>query len=140
MNILLQRLWFIKSITKGKTCTIGKLYLDGVFECYTLEDEVRADGVKVPSLTAIPYGEYQVVMDFSERFQTTMPHILNVPGFEGIRIHCGNTALDTEGCILLGTTKGKEDIGNSRDAFHNFLPKLDAATKKGEAWINIVKG
>lgn len=67
-----------------------------------------------------------------------MPHILNVPGFTGIRIHSGNTHADTYGCPLVGTTKGKDFVGNSRIAYQRFMPKLEAALKKGKVFINIV--
>jgi hypothetical protein len=77
-------------------------------------------------------GSYEVVIDDSSRFKSLMPHILNVPNFEGIRIHSGNTDKDTEGCILLGTTwAGGDFIGNSRVAFANFFTQLrDAKTAR----------
>ena len=113
--------------------TIGKMYIDGVFECFTLEDVVR-NGPKVPGATAIPAGSYNVIVDFSNRFQKDMPHILDVPGFEGIRIHSGNTDADTEGCILLGRNRAEDYVGESRLAFASFFPKLQAA---GEATITV---
>ena len=70
--------------------TIGRLMVDGLFDSYTLEDVVR-DGPKIPGRTAIPYGRYQVIIDYSNRFKRPMPLLLNVPGFTGIRIHQGNT-------------------------------------------------
>ena len=75
--------------------TEGKLYIDDVFECYTVEDEDRhleAGGTKVYGRTAIPKGSYEVVLSMSNRFKKLLPEILNVPGFAGIRIHTGNTA------------------------------------------------
>jgi hypothetical protein len=83
--------------------TIGELHVNGVFECFTLEDTVRP--VKIKGETAIPEGRYEVVVNFSERFQRPLPLLLNVPNFEGVRIHPGNTDKDTEGCILVGWTK-----------------------------------
>jgi len=69
--------------------------------CYMLEDVVRPKGaVKVPGKTAIPAGRYEVVVNFSNRFQRQMILLLNVPGFDGIRAHGGNTAVDTDGCLL----------------------------------------
>jgi hypothetical protein len=124
----------LKRIDFTPNSTIGELSIDGVFECYTLEDVVRASGVKVDGQTAIPEGTYKVIVDFSNRFQRFMPHILDVPGFEGIRIHAGNEAKDTEGCILLGRTKGKDFIGESKLAVQAFYPKLQAAK---EATITI---
>lgn len=88
--------------------TIGHLYIDGKFFCYTLEDEIRMDGVKVYGKTAIPTGIYKVVVDMSNRFKRLMPRILDVPMFKGIRIHGGNTEEDSHGCPLVAyNTDGK---------------------------------
>jgi dynactin complex subunit len=92
----------VKRFEFKDTHTIGKMYVDGVYECYTLEDVVR-NGTKVLGKTAIPIGEYKLIVDASVRFKQDMPHILNVPDFTGVRIHSGNTSADTDGCILLGT-------------------------------------
>ncbi|MEI8134834.1 MAG: DUF5675 family protein [bacterium] len=104
--------------------TIGSLLVDGSFECFTLEDVVRAPGIKVPGATAIPTGSYQVIIDYSVRFRRMMPHVLDVPLFEGIRIHSGNTTSDTEGCIILGATRSYNTITRSKIAFDNFFRKL----------------
>ena len=103
--------------------TIGDMYVDGVWECYTLEDVVRS-GPKVFGQTAIPEGAYEVRITFSNRFKRDLPLLLGVAGFEGIRIHPGNTAENTEGCILVGRNKTKDFIGNSRDAFDNLYAKM----------------
>ena len=124
----------VHRLTLTGTSTIGEMIVDGKFECYTLEDPVRAPGVKVPGDTAIPAGTYQVIIDDSARFGRPMPHILNVPGFVGIRIHCGNTSEDTEGCILVGTHKGSNEIDHCRPAFERFFTALEDA---GSAWITI---
>jgi hypothetical protein len=71
--------------------TIGDLFVDGNFECYTLGDIVH-DGPKVPGRTAIPEGQYEIIINDSARFKRRMPLLLRVPGFEGVRIHSGNTA------------------------------------------------
>ena len=92
--------------------TIGELSIDGKFVCYTLEDKVR--DVKIKNVTAIPYGKYELAITFSNRFQQYMPLLLNVPGFEGVRIHSGNKSADTEGCILVGSSKSLNFIGSSR--------------------------
>lgn len=102
------------------------MFIDGKFECYTLEDITRT-GAKVYGETAIPSGTYRLVIDWSNRYGRKMPHVLDVPGFDGIRIHAGNTAVDTLGCILLGKTKGTDSIGQSKMAFEEFYRKLDAA-------------
>jgi hypothetical protein len=111
--------------------TIGTLSIDGTFECYTCEDVIRAPGVKIPGETAIPAGSYPVVLDYSNRFGATMPHVLSVPGFNGIRIHPGNTAADTEGCLLVGLTKQAASVGASRIAFGSLMIKLTAALHAG---------
>ncbi|CAB4126453.1 hypothetical protein UFOVP89_61 [uncultured Caudovirales phage] len=109
------------------TYTVGRLYIDDVYFCYTLEDKVR-EGEKVNGQTAIPTGTYNVIIDVSTRFGKQLPHILNVPNFTGVRIHAGNTSKDTEGCILLGQTyAGKDFIGNSKSAFDVFFEKLKQA-------------
>lgn len=119
----------VRRDTFTSSSTIGQLFVNGEFECFTLEDVVRSPGVKVYGATAIPVGTYSVITDFSSHFQKDLPHILDVPGFEGIRIHCGNTDKDTEGCILLGRTKGEDFVGESKLAFASFFPKLQAAGK-----------
>jgi hypothetical protein len=118
--------------------TIGELSIDGKFECFTLEDKVRA--VKVHGKTAIPEGIYEVIINFSPRFKKQLPRLLNVPNFDGILIHPGNTAANTDGCILVGTTKTKDFVGNSRVAFNALFPKLEAGMKKGKLFIQVVGG
>jgi len=111
------------------TYTVGRLYIDDVYFCYTLEDKVR-EGAKVNGRTAIPNGTYSVIIDVSTRFGKQLPHILDVPNFEGVRIHSGNTSKDTEGCILLGHTyAGTDFIGNSKLAFDVFFNKLKESKK-----------
>lgn len=115
--------------------TIGTLYIDGIRECHTLEDKDRRledGGVKVYGETAIPRGIYGAVINFSQRFKQPMPQILNVPGFEGIRIHPGNTAEDTHGCILVGVGIGQDKLYNSRQAYERLFNKLEAAEALGE--------
>lgn len=140
----------LKIVRQSKTLhsTIGSLYIDGVKLCDTLEDTNRnltstmtldqINKIKVPHETAIPTGRYQVIIDMSTRFKKLMPHILDVPGFEGIRIHSGNTSVDTEGCILLGTKIDNDTIASSRDTIANFIPKLEDGLKKGNVFINII--
>jgi hypothetical protein len=97
--------------------TIGRLYNGDVFLCYTLEDETREAGIKIPGRTSIPYGRYEIAITFSPKYNRKMPILLDVPMFEGIRIHSGNDDGDTEGCILVGLSKGKDMIFESRLAF-----------------------
>lgn len=120
--------------------TIGRMYVNGVFECYTLEDKDRkleAGGQKVYGLTSIPRGSYTLIMSFSNRFQKYLPEILNVPQFEGIRIHGGNSDVDSHGCILVGQTKVKDFIGNSRAALAQLLTKIKSVEKKEKITITI---
>ena len=107
----------------GGNYTIGDLFVDDNFICNTLEDKVRAPDVKIQNKTAIPEGTYQVVIDFSNRFQRMMPRICDVPNFTGIRIHPGNTDKDTNGCILLGkkTEQPTDWLSNSRSYFDKFF-------------------
>lgn len=105
--------------------TPGKLLVDGVFECFTLEDVVRPK--KIPGETAIPAGTYKVIIDMSNRFKRLLPLVVDVPGFAGVRIHPGNTDKDTEGCILVGTSRSKDFVGNSRAAFDVLFKKMQAA-------------
>jgi hypothetical protein len=116
--------------------TIGKLYANGEFVCYTLEDcdrYLENGGVKVQNKTAIPRGLYNVTVNFSERFQRKMPLILNVPGFAGIRIHAGNTSVDTDGCILVGMNKEVDKILQSRDAVDAVTALIDKAIADGQS-------
>ena len=115
--------------------TIGKLYIDGEYFCETLEDKDRfleAGGKKEYSKTAIPRGVYSVVLNESTRFKKLMPLLLNVPQFEGIRIHSGNKPEDTDGCILVGRTRRSNFIENSRDAFNDLMAILEKAIASGE--------
>ncbi len=90
------------------TETLGNLLVDGKMFCYTLEDRVRKPNEsKVYGQTAIPAGKYEIVVDMSKRFKRMMPRLLNVPGFEGVRIHGGNTHLDTHGCPLVAYNQYK---------------------------------
>lgn len=112
--------------------TIGELLVNGEHECWTVEDVVRPVGApKVHAKTAIPYGTYPVVITWSPRFKRELPLLVGVPGFEGIRIHAGNTADDTEGCILPGTTHTSDAVANSRVAFNALFAKLQDAIRRG---------
>ena len=113
--------------------TLGSLYIDNVFECFTLEDISR--DVKIMHETCIPAGTYEVQITFSTRFQKQMPLLLNVLGFRGIRIHSGNTKEDTSGCILVGQVRGQDIIYNSKIAFTNLFEKLVSYPKKIEIEI-----
>lgn len=133
MKLILKRIHF------GDTFTVGQLYEETELGespiCYTLEDKVReVEGQpvsqwKVQNETAIPRGTYPVSITFSNRFQTRLPLLGNVDGYQGVRIHSGNSSKDTEGCILVGQTwDGKSDwIGSSKIALSAVLPKIESS-------------
>jgi hypothetical protein len=132
VNLVLQR-----EILTDKS-TVGHMFVDGEHVCFTLEDVVRAPGVKVYGNTAIPFGRYRVVITESTRFKIPLPLLLGVPAFEGIRIHPGNTPAQTEGCILVGLTKDVDRIGKSQIAMSLLFPKIQVAIDRGEeVWITI---
>ncbi len=131
------------------THTIGVLSCDTDNVFYTCEDKdrnLKSDmpiqgirEIKVPSKTAIPYGTYEIVITYSNRFKKQIPLLLNVPCFEGIRIHAGNTADDTEGCILLGETLIENGVGQSRLAILAFTEWLKNAMRTDKVFIKISK-
>lgn len=153
MEVLLRR------IAKKKEYTIGKLYLDGEYFCDTLEPtwrnllgkrlkpgevDVRLGRVsgkkaqKMKGRTAIPEGRYALLVTFSPRFKRWLPYVQGVPGFEGIRIHAGNTANDTEGCILVGENRKVGWVVNSRIWLKRFIDQFVKARDRDEAvWITI---
>lgn len=112
--------------------TIGEMLVDEKFECFTLEDTVRAPGVKVFGETAIPKGTYAIDVTMSTRFKRMLPLLLNVEGFDGIRIHPGNTAADTRGCILVGRSRLLASVGQSVAAFAPLFEKIRAARARAE--------
>lgn len=128
-ELKLVRKWFTEN------STIGELYVDGVFQCFILEDVVR--GVKIPGETAIPAGRYEVRITFSERFQRELPILVAVPGYVGIRIHGGNTKKDTKGCLLTGTVTAIDYVGESLKALEALIAKL--RTLPGPMFITIVE-
>ena len=110
--------------------TRGSLYLDGHWQCFTLEDPIREQpGVavavwKIAGDTAIPAGTYPLTLTLSARFGVVLPLIQDVPGFEGIRIHAGNTTADTHGCILVGAERAVGRLLRSRSAMAELREKL----------------
>lgn len=148
MKITVDRLW------KKEGYTIGKLYVDGAFLCNTLEDKDRGLSSSMPldnikklkkaGETAIPSGTYIVRMDIvSPKYSKSswyiqncngsrMPRLMNVPGYDGVLIHAGNTAKDTQGCILVGKNDVVGMVTKSKDYFLQLYNKMYAAYKKGE--------
>ena len=115
--------------------TIGRLEVDGKYFCDTLEDQVRdlSREKKVPGQTAIPAGKYEVIVNISPRFKRKLPRLLNVPGFEGILIHRGNTPGDTAGCILVGENKAKGRVINSTPYELRLTEMIERAQSAGES-------
>lgn len=155
MKLLLERKW------KKEGYTIGNLYIDGTFFSNTLEDTDRGlynsmpleeiKRIKKKSITAIPTGTYQVLMNvISPKYSTKewflkncnqgrMPRLKNVPGFDGILIHPGNSATDTDGCILVGKNNAKGKVTNSKEYFLNLYNKMYIAYKKNESITITIK-
>lgn len=135
MKILVERKW------RKADYTIGILSVNGVRLCNTLEDAVRSE--KVYGKTAIPAGTYRVLMNtVSPKFQDRawakpygglVPRLRNVPDFQGVLIHPGNTAADTDGCILVGDNTIKGQLTNSTNRYYQLMGKLLAAALAGEA-------
>lgn len=142
MKIELHRKW------RNKGYSIGIVYVDGQRICESLEDEDRGLTDKMPAIeirakkvygqTAIPTGTYQVIWSYSPRFDKYLPLVHGVKGFEGIRIHSGNKAKDTEGCILLGRNTEVGTVTNSRYWTLKVNTMIEKAIKRGEkVYINI---
>lgn len=148
----------LKRTALKDTYTIGKLYVNGTYFCDTIEDKVRdlnKDGDlndvgegKISSLTAIPYGKYEVTLKVkSPKFSLKsaynwcngyLPRLIDVKHFEGILIHAGNTSNDSAGCILVGENKVKGQVINSMATLKKLYPILKAASDKNEKiWIKI---
>lgn len=145
----------IRKIFTDKS-TISNLFVDGNAEAYVLEDHDKGltdsmsleeiNKIKVFGQTCIPYGRYKVIVTKSERFSKMaghdiyLPLLLNVKGFDGVRIHAGNKPDDTDGCLIPGMNKSIDFVENSRTAFIKLNEKINHALKKGEdVFISITK-
>lgn len=148
----------LKRIAKKPTYTIGKLYMNGEYLCDTLEDVDRnldmnmslseIQQVKIKHQTAIPTGKYKINFEqFSPKFGNRpfykqvcnglLPRLENVPGFDGVLIHCGNTIDDTSGCLLIGKNKIRGQVVESQETFKRIYPILYKASQTGDVWITI---
>jgi hypothetical protein len=135
----------VRRIAMKDTYTIGKLYIDGVYFCDTIEDKDRGldDSMeeseirkkKVYGLTAIPLGTYKVEITYSPKFKKNLPLLIGVKGFEGIRIHSGNTAKDSLGCIIVGRNKKVGMVLDSRATMTKLLKALTST--KENIWLTI---
>lgn len=138
----------LEIIKRAKGYRAGKLFIEGKFFGYTIEDEDRGlnqkmtkemiASIKKYGITAIPTGRYEVAFTFSNRFQRSMMQLLNVPGYEGIRIHVANTAKDVEGCIGVAYEDSSDGFaGNSRKAIKDLEAFLRPIAKKEKIFITI---
>ena len=128
MKLRVERLW------KKPGYTVGRLYVDGKLFSNTLEDTVRdlSREKKIPGKTAIPYGEYKVIFNWSPKFGRNLPRLLNVPCFDGILIHPGNSADDSSGCILVGKNTEVGRLTESRYTSDRLNVLVENAQRKGE--------
>jgi hypothetical protein len=115
--------------------TFGTLWIDGVYECETLEDPVREE--KISGRTAIPTGHYRISMENSPRFGQNTITINDVPNFTSVRIHAGNTENDTEGCPLVGQERTETTIIKSKLALAHLKAKVREGLNAGEVWLTI---
>ena len=119
---------------KNDVCTIGSLFINDVFFCYTLEDKDRGlkqsdsllfiQAKKIFGLTAIPSGFYKLTVNQSPKFKRMLPRILDIKGFSGVLLHRGNSATDSLGCILIGYKKGENSIFESTKAEIDLVNRL----------------
>lgn len=134
----------VKRIFKGDDYTIGNMYINGGYFCNTLEDKVRniPKEVKVFGKTAIPAGKYEIDMNsispkfqnrsWAKKYKGIVPRLKNVPYFSGVLIHPGNTAVDTDGCILVGENTQVGKVLNSQKYWFMLMDKLIKANNLGE--------
>lgn len=130
----------LKRIAFKTTYTIGKLYVDGIYECDVIEDcdrglddsmsESEIIKKKIYGQTAIPSGTYDVVITYSPKYERMMPLILGVKGYSGIRIHSGNTAKDTLGCLIVGKNKEVGKVLESRATYNALFKKLSSTNER----------
>lgn len=143
MELLLTRKHF------SETSTIGELSYNGERLCFILEDTDRGldstqsvpfiESKKVFGKTAIPTGSYEIIINYSNRFKKPLPLLLDVKGFTGIRIHSGNIAADSDGCLLPGTDYETDKVNNSRVAFNELATLIQKASETEKVFITIVR-
>lgn len=132
----------LKRVYGGSTFTLGDLYLNGKFFCSTIEDlerDLKTEKDKVYGCTAIPRGRYRIVLTRSMKFKRILPLLLNVPFFEGIRIHAGNTEKDSLGCIIVGERRRPYEgyVYESRKTEKRLMDVLTQLPAGEEIWISI---
>lgn len=148
MRIKLGREWRKKAYTISRVFINGERFGDGQKWCSALEDTDRGlhdamsvseiKALKIKGETAIPRGVYEVRITYSAKFRRNLPLLVGVKGYEGVRMHAGNTARDTEGCILFGVNDAVGRVSNSKYWFAKIYALIEAASKKGErVWIEV---
>lgn len=136
----------LERVQSDPDVTIGELTIGGKHICWTCEDPERevagmpVEQWKIPGQTAIPRGSYRVVLTYSPRFQVSLPLLEDVPGFAGIRIHPGNDAGDTDGCILPGLERRPNGVGQSRLAYIELRKWLDAVWRNDDEAVMVIRG
>ena len=135
----------LERVQQDHDVTIGSLSIDGAWQCWICEDPVReidgqpVESWKVHGKTAVPRGTYQVDITWSPRFKRDLPLLLGVKGFEGIRIHPGNTPADTEGCLLPGRLRLGKSVGESVKAFADLFARIREARDRNESVTIVVR-
>ena len=127
---------------EGEKFTRGKLFLNGMYLCETLEDEDRrleCGGEKCTTVTAIPRGTYELETSMSKRFGKILPMVKDVPEFAGVRIHGGNHAEDSEGCILVGKVRTSYGIAQCPETVSYSTAAIQAAEFRKEKVTLTVK-
>ena len=124
----------VNRIARKDDYTIGRMSLNGEYFCDTLEDTDRGLNSTMPldeilskkrkGITAIPTGKYDVILTFSPKFKRVLPLLLNVPGYQFIRVHQGNQVDSTDGCLLVGENKEKGKVLNSRATLEKLMSVL----------------
>ena len=142
MEIVVERMWKKAAYTIGNLYVNGQCFSDGHNYCNTLEDTDRGlkqcmsltvlQGMKKAHVTAVPTGMYKVTITYSPKFKRKLPLVNDVPAFSGIRIHPGNLAADTDGCLLIGRNTAKGMVSNSRYWFNLLYARIEKALAKGE--------
>lgn len=148
MRIRIDRAWRKKGYTISRVIINGERFGDGKNWCSVLEDEDRGltsdmtvqeiRSLKIPGKTAIPRGIYECVITYSPKFKRMLPLLQNVKGYSGIRIHSGNTASETEGCLLPGVNNTIGRVNNSSHWFNLLFTRIQDAIRAGEkVWVEI---
>lgn len=136
----------VTRVAGAENYTQGRVYLDNVFFCHSCEDEDRflersledVSERKIYGRTAVPRGKYRLITSMSHRFGKVLPEVLDTPGFSGIRMHGGNRAEDSLGCILVGRVRTSSGIAQCADTVQRIIQQIEDAADLGiETWLEI---